>query len=167
MITNLYDLYIHEIQDLHSAETQILEALPKMVARASSDELRDSFTKHLEETREQLNRIKKILGNHNERPENEECEATKGLLEEGQNLMNEMAGDVTDAGLITAAQRVEHYEIAAYGTAKAHAKLLDFDDDIKLLDETLDEESNANESLTKLATGGFFSSGVNSEAVAA
>ncbi len=165
MITNLYDLYIHQIKDLHSAETQIIDALPKLAARASTEELRDAFMSHLSETREQLNRINTILGNRNERAGDDTCEATRGLIEEGEHLIAEMAGDVVDAGLIAAAQRVEHYEIAAYGTAKEYAEVLGFDDDVKLLDETLEEESHANESLNKIATGGFFSAGVNDDAL--
>ncbi|MGY8644368.1 MAG: DUF892 family protein [Verrucomicrobiales bacterium] len=141
MITNLYDLYIHQIKDLHSAETQIIGAMPKMIAMAQTDEVRDELKSHLEETREQLNRINTILGNRNERAGDDVCEATKGLIKEGEHLMKEMA---------------------AYGTAKQYAQNLDFDDDVDLLDE----ESDANEKFTKLATGGFFSSGANQMAAA-
>ncbi|MDF1754714.1 MAG: ferritin-like domain-containing protein [Verrucomicrobiales bacterium] len=164
MITNLHQLYINQIKDLHSAETQIIEALPKMAARANSDDLRESFNKHLNETREQLTRINKILDSHGIHPGTDVCEATQGLLREGEKLMKEMIGDAVDAGLIAAAQRVEHYEIAAYGTARAYAKKLHYNDDVDLLSTTLDEESDANEHLTKIATGGFFSDGVNDEA---
>ncbi|BDS07152.1 YciE/YciF family protein [Oceaniferula spumae] len=164
MITNLHQLYIHQIKDLHSAETQILEALPKLAAKANCDKLRDAFNHHLEETRDQLERINNILAAHNEPRGTDVCDATKGLIKEGDKLMLEMTGDAVDAGLIASAQRVEHYEIAAYGTAKEYADQLGYDNDVDLLDKTLEEESNANESLTKIATGGFFSSGVNEEA---
>ncbi|MDF1738796.1 MAG: ferritin-like domain-containing protein [Verrucomicrobiales bacterium] len=165
MITNLYDLYIHEIKDLHSAETQILAALPKLAARATCEDLKKAFESHIDETREQLNRLNTILGNRNERAGNDVCEATRGLIKEGESLIADMAGDVVDAGLIAAAQRIEHYEIAGYGTAKEYASVLDFDDDVKLLDETLEEEAGANDKLNKLAMGGFFSKGANKDAL--
>lgn len=166
MITTLKQLYLHQIQDLYSAETQILVALPKMIARAQDDDLREAFENHLEETREQVGRLNKILGSHGGTTRNERCKAIEGILQEGEDLMKEMQGGATDPGLIAAAQRVEHYEIAAYGTAKELAKVLDLDDDAKLLDETLEEESGANEKLTKIATGGLFGHGVNEEAMA-
>ena len=166
MITSLHDLYIHHIKDLHSAETQIVEALNKMISRASSEELRNAFTEHLSETEGQIDRIQQILANHGQSMGDETCKAISGIIEEGNSLMNEMVGEATDAGLIAAAQRVEHYEIAAYGTAKEYADVLGYSDDEALLEETLEQEGEANKTLTKIATGGFFSSGVNSEAVA-
>lgn len=167
MITNLRQLYIHQILDLLSAETQILEALPSMIGKAQHDELRQAFEEHLEETRDQVGRLNKILSSHGGTNGSEKCKAIEGIIAEGEHLMEEMQGPATDAGLIASAQRVEHYEIAAYGTAKEFAKKLNFDDDAKLLDETLDEESSANEKLTKIATGGLFGTGVNEEAMAA
>lgn len=166
MIKNLHDLYIHQIKDLKSAESQILEALPKMIARSQSDEVRQGFEKHFEETKKQSQRLDVILQRHGIPGQTETCQAIKGIIEEGDHLMSELTGDATDPGLITAAQRVEHYEMAAYGTAKEYADVLDYDEDEKLLQESLDEEGEANKNLMKLAKGGFFSSGVNKDAVA-
>ncbi|MAS93531.1 MAG: hypothetical protein CMO55_10100 [Verrucomicrobiales bacterium] len=165
MITSLHDLYIHHIKDLHSAETQIANALPAMIQRASNDELKDLFQEHLTETFGQIDRILEILRNHDSRPGEENCQAIKGIIEEGEHLMDEMAGDAVDAGLIAAAQRVEHYEIAAYGTAKEYADVLGYDDDEKLIKQTLEQEGDTNKKLTKIATGGVFSDGANAEAV--
>lgn len=161
MITNLKQLYLHQISDLYSAETQILEALPKMLSRARNEDLRAAFEEHLEETRDQLGRLNKILDSHGGGTRDECCNATKGLIIEGEELMKEMQSDAVDAGLIASAQRIEHYEIAAYGTAKEFADELSLDEDAKLLDETLAEEGAANERLTKIATGGLFGEGVN------
>lgn len=166
MITNLHQLYIHQIKDLESAERQIIDALPSMIEKAQSSELKEAFQDHLEQTRNQLQRISKILAFHGELSGTEECQAIKGIVKEGKHLMNELVGDAVDPGLIAAAQRIEHYEITAYGTTKEYAEALDYDQDVSLLDETLEEEADANEKLTKLATGGFFSSGVNAEAMA-
>ena len=165
MIQNLKQLYLHQIQDLKSAETQILEALPKMISQAQCDELRTAFDDHLQETRNQLSRINEILARHGGTDGGEKCKAIEGIVKEGEELMKEMGGKATDPGLIAAAQRVEHYEIAAYGTAKEFADELGFDDDVQLLDATLEEEGNANKKLTKIATGGLFGEGVNEEAV--
>lgn len=164
MINNLHDLYIHQIKDLHSAETQIISALPKMIDRAKSEDLIKALKDHLTETQEQLRRITTILTNHNQTAGSDVCEATKGLIEEGDHLLQELTGEAVDAGIIASCQRVEHYEMAAYGTAKEYADKLDYSDDKDLLDKTLDEESDANEKLTKLATGGWFTSGVNDDA---
>jgi ferritin-like metal-binding protein YciE len=166
MITNLKQLYLHQIEDLHSAENQILKAMPKMIARTQDENLREAFSAHLEETRHHLGRLNEILGSHGGVSAGKRCEAIEGILKEGEHLIDEMGGTATDAGLIAAAQRVEHYEIAAYGTAREFAEKLDLTDDAKLLDETLQEEGHANKRLTKIATGGFFGSGVNDAAVA-
>jgi ferritin-like metal-binding protein YciE len=166
MINNLHDLYIHQLQDLYSAEKQILDALPTMIAKAQSSDLKEAFSHHEKETREHLTRVTSLLKNHGASAGTETCQAIKGLIEEAEHLMGELNRDAVDPGLVTSAQRVEHYEMAAYGTTKEFAKQLDYDDDVKVLDETLDEESNANEKLTKIATGGLFKSGVNKEAVA-
>lgn len=166
MIQNLHDLYIDQLKDLYSAEEQILEALPKMIAQAQNKELKQAFKDHEQETKAQFSRITILLTNHGTTGGDETCQAIKGIIQEGEHLMNELTGDATDPGLIASAQRVEHYEVAAYGTAKQFAKHLGYDGDVKVLDETLDEESNANEKLTKVATGGLFSSGVNQAAMA-
>src|SRR6056297_658469 len=110
MINNLHDLYIHQIQDLKSAETQILEALPKMIQRAQSKELREAFEHHLEETKRQDQRLDVILQRYNMAGQSETCQAAKGIIKEGEHLMSELTGEATDPGLITSAQRVEHYE---------------------------------------------------------
>ena len=166
MITNLHELYIHQLQDLYSAEEQILAALPKMITHAQNDELREAFEEHRKETAEQLERVTKLLTLHHQKPGGETCHAIKGLIKEGDHLMSETTGDAVDPGLIASAQRIEHYEMAAYGTAKRFAKHLDYDKDVSCLDETLEEESECNEQLTKIATGGLFTSGVNQAALA-
>ena len=166
MITNLHQLYIHQLKDLHSAEEQILAALPKMVTHAQDDDLREAFVKHQKETTEQLQRITDLLTYHHETPGGETCHAIKGLIKEAEHLMGEVSGDAVDPSLIASAQRIEHYEIAAYGTAKRFAKHLDYSNDVSLLDETLEQESECNEELTKIATGGLFSKGVNQAALA-
>lgn len=164
MITNLHDLYIHQIKDIHSAETQIIAAMPKMISNAKCSDLKQALENHLTETRDQLQRVNQILSKHNHSAGTDCCEATKGLIKEGEGLLREMSGDAVDAGIIASCQRIEHYEIAAYGTAKEYASKLDYDDDVDLLDKSLEEEADANDNLTKLATGGFFSSGINDSA---
>jgi ferritin-like metal-binding protein YciE len=165
MITNLHQLYIHQIKDLLSAETQITDALPKMIAHATDADLKQALEEHLKETGKQSERLNSILGNHHIPREKEKCRAIEGIIAEGEHLLKEMTGDAVDAGIIASAQRVEHYEIAAYGTAREYASKLDYDGDVTLLDETLEEEADCNEKLTKLATGGLFGTGVNDEAV--
>jgi len=168
MITNLNDLYLHQLKDLYSAETQAIEGLQKLSAKATDDELVNALDKHISETRGQLERLQKLFANHGLPVQQEKCKAAEGILREADELLSELSGDAVNAGVIAAAQRFEHYEIAAYGTAKQYAKHLDFDDDVKLLDETLDEESDANEGLTKLAVGAFLGlgEGVNENAMA-
>ena len=166
MINNLEEVYYDQIRDLHSAETQLLEALPKMAQKASNNDLREAFESHLHETRRQKERLEDICRKHNISPEGETCEAMRGLVKEAEKHCAETtAGEVRDAVLIASANRVEHYEIAGYGSAKAFAKVLGFTDDAKILDETLDEESAADDKLTKIATGGLIGTGVNEAAV--
>lgn len=166
MITDLKQLYFDQIRDLYSAETQLTEALPQMASAASNNELRESFQSHLDETRGHIKRLETICSNHGIAPEGETCDAMKGLIKEGKShLEDTQPGSVRDAVLIASANRVEHYEIAGYGVAKAFASVLDFDDDVNLLDETLDEESDADKKITKLATGGMLSSGINEAAM--
>jgi len=166
MIATLHQLYIHHIKDLHSAERQSLAALKLMHTKASCEKLTKSFEDHVSETKQQLARLDTILRLHDEQPAGVECEAAKGIVKEGQSLISELRGQAVDAGLIAAAQRFEHYEIAAYGTAKAYADALDLDDDAELLAKSLEEESAVNDQLTKIAVGGFFTAGVNKEASA-
>jgi ferritin-like metal-binding protein YciE len=163
-LQTLQDLFEHEISDLYSAETQLLVALPKMAQAASNDQLRGAFENHLQETQDHVRRLDEIRGQTGA-VSLEECEAMRGLIEEGDEVVAAI-GDpaVKDAALISAAQRVEHYEIAAYGTARTLADELDLPDAKDLLDQTLDEESNADKLLTKIATGGMFKAGINQQA---
>jgi ferritin-like metal-binding protein YciE len=161
---SIKDVYTHEVQDLHSAETQLIQALPKMAQAASSDDLRQAFEQHLEETRGHVQRLEEIMGQAGISP-GEKCKGMAGLIAEGEQIIAAQ-GDtlVKDAALISAAQRVEHYEIAAYGTARTLANELGLDAAKDLLDQTLDEESDADKLLTKIATGGMLKAGINEQA---
>ncbi len=151
-LETLQDLYIHELKDLFSAENQIIKALPKMVKAASHPKLADAYKQHLEQTKEHAVRLEKILKSHDETTRGPKCKGMEGVLKEGQEMIEEDAeDDVRDAGLITAAQRVEHYEIAGYGTARTYARLLGDEAGAKLLQKTLDEEGATDKKLTKLA----------------
>ena|ERR1700693_1113662 len=164
-LETLNDLFVEQLADVHSAETQLIDALPKMAAAASHDELKQAFQHHLEETRDHVRRLDDIIAGLGRAVPTEICEGMRGLIREGEEIAS--AGgdpDVRDAGLIAAAQRLEHYEIAAYGTARTLADQLDLADARELLDQTLDEESQADRLLTKIATGGFFKAGVNQKA---
>ena len=163
-LDNLNDLFIEQLADLHSAETQLVDALPKMATAASHDELRQAFQHHLEETRDHVRRLDDIISGLG-RTVTKESEGMRGLIREGEEIVS-AGGDpaVRDAGLIAAAQRVEHYEIAAYGTARTLADQLDLGDARELLDQTLDEESQADKLLTKIATGRMFKTGVTEQA---
>jgi ferritin-like metal-binding protein YciE len=164
-IDSLEDVLVHELNDLYSAEDQLIEALPQMAEAASNTELKDAFRQHLEETRDHRDRIQHIFGELGKRRTGIECEAMKALISEGEKIIKS-SGDAAakDAALIGAAQRVEHYEIAAYGTARSLASELGLSDAENLLDQTLDEESQADKLLTKIATGGMVKSGVNEAA---
>ena len=149
---NLQDLYIHELKDLYSAENQIIKALPKMAKAATHPKLADGFKQHLEQTKEHAARLERILKSHDETTRGPKCKGMEGVLKEGQEMIEEDAeDDVRDAGLITAAQRVEHYEMAGYGTARTYAQLLGDNAGAKLLQKTLDEEGATDKKLTKLA----------------
>jgi ferritin-like metal-binding protein YciE len=160
----LNDLFEHEIADLYSAENQLVEALPKMAKAATHDKLRSAFEHHLDETRDHVQRLEEIRGSLGSSM-TETCEGMKGLIAEGEEIVD-AKGDsaVKDAALIGAAQRAEHYEIAAYGTARTLADELGLGEAKDLLDQTLDEESNADTLLTKIATGGMMKEGVNQRA---
>jgi ferritin-like metal-binding protein YciE len=164
-LQSLNDVLVHELQDLHSAEQQLIEALPKMAGAATNDKLRTAFNDHLGETRHHLERIEDVCSQIGISPSGQRCKGMEGLIREGDEIIT-AAGDpaAKDAALIAAAQRVEHYEIAAYGTARTLADELGFDDAKDLLDQTLDEESNADSLLTKIATGGLLKSGINEKA---
>jgi ferritin-like metal-binding protein YciE len=164
-LNSLEDVFQHELADLYSAEQQLVQALPQMANAASTDELRKAFEHHLEETRGHVTRLDEIIGTIGKGIPSETCEAMQGLIKEGEEIIQSQ-GDTAakDAALIAAAQRVEHYEIAAYGTARTLAGELGYDDAKDLLDQTLDEESDADKLLTKIATGGLMASGINKEA---
>lgn len=151
-MNSLKDLFIHEIRDLYSAETQLTEALPKMAEKATDNNLKNAFNSHLEETRRQKERLEKISQMLDIDVKGEKCEAMEGLIREGREAL-EMKGDneVRDAALIGAAQRVEHYEMAGYGTARNYAKRLGFDDAANMLEETLSEEKGADAKLNDIA----------------
>jgi ferritin-like metal-binding protein YciE len=151
-LDSLRDLLIEELRDLYSAETQLVEALPKMAEAASSQELRSAFEHHLEQTREHVSRLKDIFEEIGEKSSGETCEAMKGLIKEGEILVKaEGDPDVRDAGLIGAAQRVEHYEIAGYGTARSLAQRLGDRQVAGTLQLTLNEEAEADKKLTSIA----------------
>ena len=164
-LNNLEDLFVHELHDLYSAEQQIIAALPKMANAASSPDLRQAFEQHLRQTRNHVARLDEIFASLNISGNGHECRGMQGLIEEGEQVMK-MDGDasVKDAALIASAQRVEHYEIAGYGTARTYAKQLNHDDVADLLQETLDEEGETNKKLTKLAEGGLLETGINKQA---
>ena len=149
---SLETLYEHELNDLYSAEKQILEALPKMINAASHPELKNALTEHQKITEKQVDRLNQIFQELGKRPENEKCKGMEGLLKEGDKQLEERKdSDVLDAAIIGAAQRVEHYEIAGYGTARTYANMLGLADQAELLQVTLDEEGEADHRLTDLA----------------
>jgi ferritin-like metal-binding protein YciE len=151
-LKTLDDVLETELKDLLSAEKQLVEALPDIAEAASSPELKDAVTEHLEETRGHVRRLEKVFEAIGMTPTSEHCDGMEGLISEGSEVAEMKGdGDARDAALIGAAQRVEHYEIAAYGTARTIAKQLGHDDAARLLSETLDEESAADEKLTKIA----------------
>jgi ferritin-like metal-binding protein YciE len=153
---SLRDLYLEELRDIYSAEQQILEALPKMEAAAQSERLRRAFHDHLEQTRVQKERLELIFKQLNESPRGHVCEGMRGLIKEGQERMGEGgASDVMDAALIGAAQRIEHYEMAAYGTARTYARILGDWESERLLQQSLDEEGDTDHRLTHLAQSGI------------
>jgi ferritin-like metal-binding protein YciE len=148
----LQELYVDELKDLYSAETQLVKALPKMAKAANSDELRQGFEEHLEQTRGHVKRLEEIFESLGESPKGKKCAGMEGLVKEGSEIMDEdFEGAVMDAALIGAAQRVEHYEIAAYGTAREFANLLGHSEHSSLLEQTLNEEKETDEKLTELA----------------
>jgi ferritin-like metal-binding protein YciE len=162
---SLNDVLEAQLGDLYDAEKQLLVALPKMAAAAHTDELRKAFETHLQETRGHVERLERVFSDVGMPMPTEQCKAMRGLIAEGEEIV-QASGDpaAKDAALIAAAQRVEHYEIAGYGTVRTLAKELDHGDAASLLNDTLDEESKADELLTKIATGGFLRSGVNQQA---
>jgi len=164
-LRSLNDVFEAQLGDLYDAEKQLLVALPKMAGAAQADELREAFETHLQQTRGHVERLERVFSDLGMPMPSETCKAMQGLIAEGNQIVL-ASGDpaAKDAALIAAAQRVEHYEIAGYGTVRTLAKELDHGDAASLLDDTLDEESKADELLTKIATGGLFRSGVNQQA---
>lgn len=149
---SLKELYLEQLRDLYSAETQILKALPDMVQKASHSELRDGFEMHRKQTETQVQRLEQIFDDLGESPKGHHCSGMEGLLKEGQEMIREKGdASVLDAGLIAAAQRVEHYEIAGYGTVRTLANTLGLENQARLLQETLDEEGQTDHKLTGLA----------------
>ena len=147
----LKELFIDELKDIYSAENQLIKALPKMAKAASSDDLRAGFEEHLDQTKEHARRIEEICTELGEKPTGKKCGGMEGLIGEGKEMMDEFEDDVLDAALISAAQRVEHYEIAAYGTVRTYAELLGHDRAVELLEQTLEEEKETDQKLTELA----------------
>ena len=151
-LTTLSKLFEDQLKDIYNAESQILKALPKMAKKATAVELKEAFTSHLQETKQQVERLSQIAERLGHKLTGKKCKAMEGLIEEGAEVLEaEGSGPVIDAALIAAAQRVEHYEISAYGTARSLAKLLGHEDVVELLQETLDEESAADEKLSNLS----------------
>jgi ferritin-like metal-binding protein YciE len=151
-LRSFQDLYVEELKDLYSAESQLVTALKKMAKAASAAELKQAFNDHLRETEGHVQRLETVFEKLGSSPKGKKCRAMEGLIEEGKEMISEDAEpSIKDAALIAAAQRVEHYEMAGYGCARTYARLLGEADAAQLLQETLDEEGAADEKLTKLA----------------
>lgn len=151
-VDSMEKMFVEELRDLYSAETQITKALPKMVKAASANELRTALEHHLRETEEQVKRLEQIFETIGESPKGETCEGMKGVLEEGDKTVHEAKeGPVRDEAIISGCQRVEHYEIAAYGTARTYAQRLGKQHMVQLLEKTLEEEKAADQKLTEVS----------------
>lgn len=152
-LETLRELYIHELQDLHSAETQVKSALPKVIKGATSTDLKEALQAHLEVTQIHVERLNEILKRHGAKKEDEKCKGMEGVLAEGAEMLKD-EGDalIRDIGIISACQRVEHYEMAGYGNARNYAERLGEEEDAELLSETLEEESAADDELTSVST---------------
>jgi ferritin-like metal-binding protein YciE len=163
-LDSLQDVFTDLIRDLYNAETQLVKALPKMAKAASSEKLREAFESHLEETQGQVERLERICVDMGIRSKGKTCKAMKGLIEEGAEVIEADGDDAArDAALIAAAQKVEHYEIAGYGTARTFALLLGQDDAATLLDETIQEEGAADKKLTSIAESGINAQAANED----
>lgn len=151
-MTSLRDLYVEQLRDLYDAENQLIKALPKMAEEATSEDLRSALEEHLEVTRQQASRLEKIFERLGEKAKGEKCKGMEGLVKEGSEVLKEdMDEDVKDAAIIAAAQRVEHYEIAGYGTVRTYANLLGENEAAQLLEQTLEEEKEADQTLNDIA----------------
>lgn len=149
---SLRELYVEQLQDLYDAEHQIIKALPKMIDAAQAEELKDALNEHLDVTKQQANRLEQIFKNLGEKAKGEKCKGMQGVLQEGSDLIGEIEdANVRDAAIIASAQRVEHYEMAGYGTARTYADLLEEQEARELLQQTLNEEEEADQVLTNLA----------------
>jgi ferritin-like metal-binding protein YciE len=148
----LKELYVEELRDIYNAENQLIKALPKMAKASTSDELRAGFEEHLDQTKGHAQRLEQIFSALGEKPSGKKCKGMEGLIEEGKEMMEkDLDGEAKDAGLISAAQRVEHYEIAAYGCVRTYAKILGEEEAASLLEQTLEEEKETDRKLTELA----------------
>ena len=155
-LDNLQSLFENELKDVYNAEKQLVDALPRIAKAASSPELADAITSHLEETKGHVQRLEQIMRSLDMPTRGKKCKGMEGLLAEGKEILEEDGEDtVKDAGIISAAQRVEHYEMAAYGCLKSYAEILGHTDAARLLDQTLQEEEAADEKLSQLAEGGI------------
>ena len=155
-LATLHDLMVHELKDLYSAEKQLVQPLPRMSKGANSEQLRRAFDNHLAETEQQVARIEQIMDSLGESPRGQKCAGMEGLIEESKTLLKEEADpDVLDAGIIVAAQKVEHYEIAAYGAVCEYARMMGHTEAVQLLEQTLEEEKNADKLLNEIAEGGI------------
>jgi ferritin-like metal-binding protein YciE len=155
-LNNLNDLYVDTLKDLYSAEQQIISALPKMVKAASSPDLKRGLQDHLDQTRRQVDRLSQIFTELGTSPTGKKCKGMEGLIEEGEEILESNANpDVLDAGLIASAQKVEHYEISGYGTARTFARQLGFTNAAQVLQQILQEEKTTDEKLTALAESGI------------
>ena len=151
-LESLQELYVYELKDMYNAEQQILKALPKMAKNASSPDLRAAFEEHLEQTRGHVDRLEQIFQKLDEPAKGQKCKGVEGIIAEGEAMIDEDAPPaVADAALITAAQRVEHYEMAVYGTVRNYARRLGFEDQARLLQQTLREEIETDKKLTMIA----------------
>lgn len=155
-LATLHDLMVHELKDLYSAERQLVQALPKMSKNATSDQLRTAIDNHLAETEEHVTRLEQVMESLGESPRGQKCDGMQGLIEEGKKLLKEEADpDVMDAGIIVSAQKVEHYEIASYGAVCEYARMMGHTEALQLLEQTLEEEKKADQTLNALAEGGI------------
>jgi ferritin-like metal-binding protein YciE len=160
-VSSLKELYVEELRDIYDAEKEIVKALPKVAQASLTPELRKAFEEHLEQTKGHVQRLEQIFNGLGEEPKTKKCDGMRGILEEGEDVVSESSeGPIRDAGLIAGAQRVEHYEIAVYGSLKTWARQLGDERAVQLLEQTLNEEKEADQELTEIAE-----SGVNSEAV--
>jgi ferritin-like metal-binding protein YciE len=151
-LTSIQDLYLEQLRDLYSAENQILKALPKMIEAAHTPALKQGFELHLQQTQEQAQRLERIFSRIGQQPGGHTCKAMQGLVAEGEETLSEgKPGPVLDAAMIAAAQRIEHYEMAGYGTAKTLAKQVGDTESVSILEQTLSEEKETDEKLTQIA----------------